>query len=399
MAYCVKLLVNDSMEKEKIVTWLAHPFFEKLILRDDLETFSNDEMIIIMEINTPFDWLKVRRLLKKHSNLLLFPLIDASMIQTAPIAIELQLPSLFIKPISKHLFYRNIKKVLGSSNRNMVTFEQEEDYPIDELFLQSILREEVALEQMKTFLIKGMIPNVVYFIQGLVLSPKREENEGWQASSVIQRKLMKAFATIEHDVYFLPFRKHLLFTLKIPKGISAPCYWEEGEKTIVELIDHLKHQYGIQLYIGVGSIHRELSGLKKSYQEARTARRSPPRHRLSLRYFDEIPTNLSVQTSIDYITEHFAENLTIQQAANEVNFSPTYFSRIFKKETGHGFVSYLTFVRIQKAVWLLRHTDQTIEKIAFEQGFNTPNYFSTIFKKVVGLSPSEYRTTREIIFI
>ncbi|MBO0999941.1 AraC family transcriptional regulator [Bacillus sp. SD075] len=386
------------MEKEKIETWLAHPFFEKLMLRDDLETFCNDEIIIIiMEIKTPFDWLKVRRLLKKHPNLLLFPLIDASMLQTAPIVIELQLPSLFIKPISKHLFYRNIKKVLDSSNRNMVTFEQENS--ADEQFLQSILREEVALEQMKTLLIKGMIPNVVYFIQGFVLSPKREENEGWQASSVIQRKFMKALSTIGNDVYFLPFRKHLVFTLKIPKGIAAPCYWEEGEKTIVELIDLLKHRYGIQLYIGVGSIHRELSGLKKSYQEARTARRSPPRHRLSLRYFDEIPPNLSVQTSIDYIAEHFAENLTIQQAANEVNFSPTYFSRIFKKETGHSFVSYLTFVRIQKAVWLLRHTDQTIEKIAFEQGFNTPSYFSTIFKKVVGLSPSEYRATREIIFI
>ncbi|MDQ7862277.1 hypothetical protein RCO48_18525 [Peribacillus frigoritolerans] len=117
----------------------------------------------------------------------------------------------------------------------------------------------------------------MYFIQGLVLSPKREENEGWQASSVIQRKLLKAFATIEHDVYFLPFRKHLVFTLKIPKGISAPCYWEDGEKTIVELIDRLKHQYGIQLYIGVGSIHRELSGLKKVLSRSKNgSQESPP---------------------------------------------------------------------------------------------------------------------------
>jgi AraC-like DNA-binding protein len=50
-------------------------------------------------------------------------------------------------------------------------------------------------------------------------------------------------------------------------------------------------------------------------------------------------------------------------------------------------------------VWLLRHTNHTIEWIAEELGFNTPNYFSGTFKKYVGLSPREYRATEEIIFV
>lgn len=396
MAYCVKLLVDDQEEKQKIETWLTHPSFKQLVIQD-IDTICNDD-ILIMEINTPFDWVKARRLLKKHKDLLIFPLLNPSILQTSPIAIELQLPSLFIKPITKHLFYRNIKKALSYSSRNKFILEQE-DYPIDELLLQNILKEEISAEKIETVFIKGMVPNVVYFIQGLVLSTTREEREGWQASSVIQKEIMKAFSMIGQDVYFLPFRKHLALALRVPPGISSPCYWEEGEKMIVELIDKLKHEYGIQLYIGAGSIHRELLGLKKSYQEARMARMSPPKYGLSLRYFDEIPTNISVQESIDYITEHYAENLSIQQVASQINFSPTYFCRLFKKETGHSFVSYLTFVRIQKAVWFLRNTNQTIEQIAFEQGFNTPSYFSTIFKKVVGLSPSEYRATKEVIFM
>lgn len=392
MTYIVKLLVTDYAEKEKMKMWLTHSSFDQIIVQE-VESISNND-IIIVEINTPFDWLKTSRMLKKHKNLLVFPLIDYSMLQTSPIAMKLQLPSLFIKPITKHLFYRNLRKALSDSARQSLAIETEEE-PLSELFLQKVLKGE----QVSTTLTTKKIPNVVYFIQGLVFSSTREEEEGWQASNIIQIELMKAFTKIGHEVYFMPFRKHLVMALNIPLTISAPFHWEQGESTLLEVIDLLKRNYGIQLYIGVGSIHREISQLKKSYKEARVARISPPKHRLSLRYFDEIPTHTSVQTGIDYIAKHYAENVTIQQVADALNFSPTYFSRIFKKETGHNFVSYLTFVRIQKSVRFLRHTNHTIEQIAFELGFNTPSYFSTIFKKVVGLSPSEYRATKEIIFV
>lgn len=391
MTYVVKLLVNDYVEKEKMKMWLTHSSFKEIIIRD-VEPISNND-ILIVEINTLFDWLKTSRLLKKHKNLLVFPLIDSSMLQTSPIAMKLQLPSLFIKPITKHLFYRNLKKALCDSFNSTLSFEVE-DEPLSELFLSKILKGEQV-----TTNIKKMLPNVVYFIQGWVFSATREEEEGWQASSIIQKELMKSFAENGYDIYFTPFRKHLVMSLYLAQTISAPCYWEKGERILLETIDTLKQHYGIQLYIGVGSIHREPSQLKKSYHEARLARFSPPKYQLSLRYYDEIPTHSSIQTSIDYITEHHMENLSIQQVAGVVNFSPTYFCRLFKKETGHSFVSYLTFVRIQRSVRLLRHTNYTIEQIAFDLGFNTQSYFSTIFKKVVGLSPSEYRATKEISFI
>ena len=69
-----------------------------------------------------------------------------------------------------------------------------------------------------------------------------------------------------------------------------------------------------------------------------------------------------------------------------------------KKETGHSFVSYLTLVRISRSIRLLRQNEQSIEQIAMEIGFNTPNYFSATFKKEIGLSPSQYRLTKEILF-
>jgi len=97
---------------------------------------------------------------------------------------------------------------------------------------------------------------------------------------------------------------------------------------------------------------------------------------------------------------HFhEEDLTVSRVAKSASISVPYFCRLFKQETGRSFVEYVTFVRLQHAVWQLRHTNKTIEQISDELGFNTPNYFSSTFKKYAGFSPSEYRATEEILFI
>lgn len=66
-------------------------------------------------------------------------------------------------------------------------------------------------------------------------------------------------------------------------------------------------------------------------------------------------------------------------------------SGLFKKETGTNFVKYLTDVRMEKSIQLLRTTDMKTYEIAFETGFSNPHYFSVAFKKYTGMSPSEFR--------
>lgn len=393
MTYSIKLVVNDAIERKKIVTWLTHTCFENISIQPSQAFYEHD--IVIFEINTPFDWIKVKRLIKKYNNITIFPLISPSMVETASIAIELNLPSIFMKPMKKHLFYRNVKKVLD--NMSAINLLKEKDYALYELGLQRLLKGEAVMDQLTSFLEKGVIPNVVYFIQGFVHTDFIS-TVGNQASPLIQKELLKRFKEIGHDVYFLPFRKHLVLLARIPSEVSVPSLWKEGEAVILATIADLLKKYGIQLYMGVGTIYRELSELRQSYEEAKKARSLPPINRLCLRFYDEIPNHSSIQTGIDYIDINSSENISVQDVAKEVCFSANHFSRVFKKETGYSFVAYLTFIRVQKSVWLLRNTDQSIEQIAFEQGFNTPSYFSRIFKKLVGISPSEYRATKEIIF-
>ena len=93
----------------------------------------------------------------------------------------------------------------------------------------------------------------------------------------------------------------------------------------------------------------------------------------------------------EIIKQRYAENITINQIADEVFFSATYLSFIFKQETGQTINDYITFVRIEKAKELL--ADPTIRsyEVCRSVGYQDAGYFSKIFKKYTGCSPSQYR--------
>jgi two-component system, response regulator YesN len=95
----------------------------------------------------------------------------------------------------------------------------------------------------------------------------------------------------------------------------------------------------------------------------------------------------------DYIDLHYMDpDLSLYQIASHVNLSPSHFSTIFSQETSQTFKEYLTTTRINKAKELLRTTSQSSNDISFKVGFNDPHYFSFVFKKTAGLSPTEFRS-------
>ncbi len=94
----------------------------------------------------------------------------------------------------------------------------------------------------------------------------------------------------------------------------------------------------------------------------------------------------------EYIDKHYNEEISLEDVSKAVNLSPQYFSRFFKQETGENFIDYLTQVRINKAIELLKDKNHSIKEVCFMIGYNDPNYFSRIFKKVTGYSPSEQRS-------
>lgn len=98
-----------------------------------------------------------------------------------------------------------------------------------------------------------------------------------------------------------------------------------------------------------------------------------------------------VEQAVDIIMKRYAENISLHSVADQINVNRSYLSRMFKKETGENFTTFLTKVRIEKAKYYLNAGNLKVYEIAEKVGYLNYTYFSKIFKKVVGMSPEEYR--------
>jgi two-component system response regulator YesN len=98
-----------------------------------------------------------------------------------------------------------------------------------------------------------------------------------------------------------------------------------------------------------------------------------------------------IRQAVRYIKEHFREELTLDDVAQAVHFSPYYVSRLFKEELGMNFIEYLTRIRIDEAKRMLLETNQTVSEIAVYVGYQDPSYFTKVFKKMEGRTPTQFR--------
>lgn len=98
-----------------------------------------------------------------------------------------------------------------------------------------------------------------------------------------------------------------------------------------------------------------------------------------------------VQEAIALLSTSYKEELNLKNAAERLHINPVYLGQLFKKETERSFAQYLNQIRIKKSQVLLLETNQTINEIGYEVGYNTTNYFSKIFGKLNGLTPKEFR--------
>jgi two-component system response regulator YesN len=106
-------------------------------------------------------------------------------------------------------------------------------------------------------------------------------------------------------------------------------------------------------------------------------------------------TSASILKAVEYIRQNYQQDLTLYEMAQVIFFNPHYFSRVFKQETGHTFMEYLTATRIEQAKKLLLTTNLSISRVAKKVGYHDANYFSRVFSKKEGFSPSKYRQQKQ----
>ena len=118
---------------------------------------------------------------------------------------------------------------------------------------------------------------------------------------------------------------------------------------------------------------------------------------LSVELLQELATGVSrrathVERARAFIKERLGEPITMRKVARHLNLCPAYFCRLFRRQSGRTFVSYLARARVQRAQYLLRYSSKSITEIGFGSGFQSISHFNHVFKRHTGLTPTEYRS-------
>jgi two-component system, response regulator YesN len=136
----------------------------------------------------------------------------------------------------------------------------------------------------------------------------------------------------------------------------------------------------------------------KSIEDARSAKETVEQ---LYRFMDEVkkaivfiqnqPENVNIKKILDYINDHYTEPLTLADVAQYFHFNPSYLSSYLSAHNNEGFIEYLNKVRIEEASRLLIQGSVSISEISSMVGYSDHSYFCKVFKKMKGLSPSQFR--------
>ena len=104
----------------------------------------------------------------------------------------------------------------------------------------------------------------------------------------------------------------------------------------------------------------------------------------------------TVERARNFIAQHYADKeLSVETLCAYLHLSPAYFSTLFKRETQKSFIAYVTDLRMEQAARMLQDTDEKTYLIAERTGYADPNYFSYVFKRHFGISPSKFRAGQQ----
>lgn len=211
------------------------------------------------------------------------------------------------------------------------------------------------------------------------------------------------------DLFYETFRKHCqVFSVKISKegfvyiitSEDKDVLIKETEGKLSELINSINEYYNFKILASISDYGNDIFKLNLHFKQALKGLNIKSEYESSL-ILNENDTEgkeekvvfmpLVIRNTVDYLNKNYKNNITLNEVAEYNNISSYYLSRLFTKEIGKNFVDYLNEIRIEKAKALLKENNYKYYEIADMVGINDAHYFSKMFKKYTGLTPSDYK--------
>ncbi|WP_129728864.1 response regulator transcription factor [Ectobacillus funiculus] len=300
-------------------------------------------------------------------------------------AVRLHVTDYILKPANPE----QLKNLLENIRKELEATAQQDDYLkmaetqitknfplLQERFclewIEGHMKEAEILEQLRFLQLPAECPQqfgIIHCPEFYTTTPLVKEND---------RKML--LFSIENIVSELlqPFQKVLFCD---HSGLIIVCVWAHvPTDTLFEIEKAVKEYLRVTVNLYFEPIQDGLTAITELYQRCKglvdkESRISP-----------------MVRRAKKFIHDHFSDpDLTLELLAQSLQASPVYLSRTIKQELGRSFVGLVTELRMKKAIQLLNDTDLSILEIAERVGYDTQHYFSTAFKKVMGVSPNQYR--------
>ena len=176
------------------------------------------------------------------------------------------------------------------------------------------------------------------------------------------------------------------YTEAIKKELGNYCFNTEKDNEVISVCDvvYQNHRTNHPTWKGVVEIEKSKVGTSGDVVSSTIIKTYN-----SITIFN----NVYVSKMIEYIKANFSSNISLAGVAEVCSVSREHLSRTFKQETGYCFSEYLTLVRLKHAEYLLKNDNLSIIETANRCGFGDSNYFSFVFKKNYGVSPSKFKET------
>lgn len=176
---------------------------------------------------------------------------------------------------------------------------------------------------------------------------------------------------------------------------------ENTIEVLKEIVDFCRQLTPGAIKAGIGRVYNNPLQLRHSYDEALLALNyclKIDQINSSIIHFKDVNTDRlfsrpyqTVQQATSYIASNFDRKISLEEVAQHVYLNPTYLSTIIKQETGRTFTDFVTCVRVGKAKDLL-NSKLAVKEVARKVGYKDSNYFCRVFKKVTGVTPTDFRT-------
>lgn len=378
------LAIAKAQKPDIVITDIRMPFMDGLEFMAKLREAGLTSKIIVLSGYDEFDY--ARTALKfGASNYLLKPIENQQLIETV-----LQVGKAIREERAKNMEYNRLKKELPTLQKQFL---------LD--LLQGRLTEEEKINEKINFL------RIPLDTQALIIVVLRVDDVHLLIQTRSAKKLTAVMEEInrlfEQQVMGTEGYRGLLLDTEAGELVAILELPERTADQVAKLKEVLKkfigflptqQEFDLTVSIGISAPFQGAVGMHDGYQEALTSANTkfvPGTN--SVTYIEDEGVqdcHSVVKAAVAYLKKNYRQNITVEMAARELLVSPSYLMHLFKEELGKTFVECLTEYRIEKAKELLKENKYRVYEVCTEVGYQDPKYFSQLFKKVTGLSPSDY---------